>query len=444
MKKIILLFFAAVLPLFFFTACDSKPADTRPVIHIKTKPEGANIFISGKPYGAAPLKGKIAPGTLLIRAELAGHETVWQSVDLQRGQKKEVLLELPQLSSSFMLKTAPAVSAEVTFNGKVIGQTPIVIPDLKPGNYTASLKAPGYAQTQVSWTIDSKRPQMKTVRLMENSGRIRVEKAPSKNAILRINGKNYGRLPQDIVLEQGEYDVEVKAPGFTVFTQKVSVQRGRQVLIRPVMSELPGQLVVTTEPKGAVVIVNGTRHGSTPIKIEGIKAGKVKIELRLNNYDPIILDQGVAPGQSLRLHRKMSSSLGALEFVTVPAGVTVYLDNKLLTQTVSDPGNKGYSKVFRQTGLRPGTYTLKFVHKMAKPRERKITVTIEKNKTTRIPGNVELWIPNARITLKVGSVYVGRIVSQNEKQITFEHKQGSRMDYGRNELRDIEWLAERE
>ena len=57
---------------------------------------------------------------------------------------------------------------------------------------------------------------------------------------------------------------------------------------------------------------------------------------------------------------------------------------------------------------------------------------------------MELWIPNARITLKVGSVYVGRIVSQNEKQITFEHKQGSRMDYGRNELRDIEWLAERE
>ena len=58
MKRILFLLFAAVLSVFFFSACDSKPVDTRPVIQIKTKPEGAQIFISGKNYGKSPLKGR--------------------------------------------------------------------------------------------------------------------------------------------------------------------------------------------------------------------------------------------------------------------------------------------------------------------------------------------------------------------------------------------------
>lgn len=443
MKKLFFLLFSAAIPLLLLSGCDSKPVDNRAIIQIKTKPEKATITISGKDCGVSPVGGKLSAKSILIKAEKPGYETVWKHVTLTPRKKTEILLELPQLTSSIMLKTTPAVSAEVTFNGKKIGQTPLVIPGLRPGQYTATLKAPGYAPTQVSWTVDSKRPQMKVIKLFQNTGLLKVERGP-RNASIKINGKNHGKIPYEIRLEQGEYDIDIDAPGYTTHTKKVYIRSNRTEVVRPVLTELPAKLIISSNPSGAFVTVNGARQGSAPLTIEGIKAGKVKVSFSMPNYDPVTIERGVAPGQVLRINGNLTSSLGSLEFVTIPAGVTVYLDNRKITVTEPDPDNKGYSKVFRINGLKPGEHTLRFIHKRATPSEKIMRVTVQKNKNIRLPQNVELWIKNARITLNVGTSYDGRLVREGDDSITFEHKQGSRMDYKRSELKKIERFKESE
>ena len=433
--------FAGILLL--FSACDSKPQDPRAAIVIQTIPEGAEISISGKDCGKAPVKGRILPGSILIKAEMPGYDPVWRNVKLESGKQKEITLRLFPIKSAIMLKTTPAVPAEVSFNGKKYGPTPLVISGLPVGNYSASLKAPGYAPAQVEWIVNSKRPQMKIVKLFQNTGVIRVEAGPAK-AIAKINGMTYRKLPCEVSLEQGNYSVTVSAPGYGSFTQNVSLKSGSREVVHPVLAELPGKLIISSSPSGAIVSVNGVKQGSTPLTVEGVKAGKVRLSFSLDKYDPLVVEQGVAPGQTLRISKTLVSSLGSIEFVTMPAGVTVYLDNRKMGVTERDPAHKGYSKVFRIGELQPGVHTLKFFHKFATPSEKVMNVEVVKNKNTRLEQNVELWIKNARIVHVVGTEYTGRIVSENDDYIKFEHKQGSRIDYKRSELKLIERLPERE
>lgn len=428
---------------FLLSSCGGKQEDSRAVITVKTNPEGAFITISGKDCGKAPVSGKISPGSILLKAELPGYEPVWQRVVLESKKKKDVLLELAPITSSIMLKTTPEVPAEVTFNGKKYGQTPIVISGLVSGNYTASLKAPGYASAQVSWNIDSKRPQMKIVKLFSNTGVLRLEKGP-ENAVVKINGAVYGELPCEFSLEQGEYTLEISAPGYNPFIREISLKSNGKEVIQPVFTELPGKLVINSNPSGALVRINGKEYGSAPLTVEDMKAGKVRVEFSLDKYEPVMIEQAVAPGKTLSITGSLTSSLGSIEFVTMPAGVMVYLDNQKLGETEPDPAHKGFSKVFRIKEVAPGIHTLKFIHKLATPSEKILSVRVEKNKNTRLEKNVELWIANARITHSVGTKYIGRIVSENDEYIKFEPKPGSRIDYKRSELISIERFPGRE
>ena len=443
--------------LLLLTACDQKKADDRGTLVINTEPAGAMISISGTDCGKSPVSVRKLPGFCLIKAEKDGYETAWNGVMMEGKRKKEVLLQLKPVTSSIMLKATAdiqqnggrsgkkniPVAAEVFFQGKKYGQTPLVIKDLKSGVYTAALKAPGYAQTEISWTVDSKRPQMKIVKLFSNTGIIQIIGGPEK-ATVTINGTVYGNTPCEVPLEQGNYTVEVSAPGYHPFTRDVSLVSNAKVEVRPVLTELPGTLEIKSNPAGANVTVNGKQYGTAPLTVEGVKAGKYRIEFSMKGFDTDVQECGVAPGQTLSVTGILTSNLGGIEFVTVPSGVTVYLDNKKIGITEPDPEHRGYSKVFRINGLQPGQHTLSFFHKMATPSRRDLRIMVEKNKNKRLEQNVELWIANARIIHKIGSQYVGRIVSENEEYIKFEHKPGSRIDYKRSELKTIERFPGRE
>lgn len=453
MKKFLPCLFGFIF-LVFLSACDKKPMDNRPILSIKTDPAGANVFISGKECGKTGIKVKLNPGFHLVKVEKNGYEPLWTGINLASGNKKELNLKLNPITSSIMLRAISDVSAgkkaktkqvaaDVIFEGKSYGQTPLVINNLKTGQYSASIKAPGYAQTEVSWVIDSKRPQMKIVKLVSNTGVINVLSGP-KNATVTINDTLYGNVPCEIPLEQGEYTVKVSAPGYMDFTRDVSLNSNSKVTVQPVLSELPGTLVINSVPEGAAVTINGKPYGSAPLTVKDLKAGNVKIEFSMKGFDTEVQECGVAPGQTLQVTGKLVSSLGGIQFVTAPAGVTIYLNNKQIGISEPDPDHKGISKIFRIDGLSPGRYTLSFFHKLATPSRRSLDVTVEKNKVKRLEQNVELWIANARIVHNIGSEYIGRIISENEDSIKFERKPGSIINYKRSELKTIERFSGRE
>ena len=447
MKRWILLF-AAIACLAAGTACGKKATakkKTETRITIQTSPDKATVLIDGKKVGKSPLGGEYSSGSYVVKAEKEGYFPAWKGVVVKEGETTKVEMSLKPIVTSVLLETSPSVKADVTFNGKVIGQTPVVIRDLDCGSYTARLSAPGYFPKEISWDVKDERPQKIIAEMRKNTGNITITRCVN-GATVKVNGKNCGVLPYTFTAEQGDYNIEVTAPGYSTFRQKVSLISGRREIVKPRLAILPGALYITSKPAGAHIRIDGKAYGQTPNKIEGLTPNRtVRIVLTKRDYDPVSFQATVQPGKTINLGRNLSSSLGGIEFVTRPAGVTVYLHNKRLTVTEKDPNSPGYSKVFRVNSLPPGEYTLRFTHKRAKPEFETRKVTVQKNKNVRVENVVEMWVPNARITLKsTGAVYEGRIVRENKNSITLEHNRKSRINYTRKELEKIDRLAEEE
>jgi hypothetical protein len=76
------------------TAPDAPPIE----VLIVSRPEHAILEIDGKPVGAAPFTGKLAPGAHTVRALLTGHREAERTIEVRPGesqQRFEIILEQP-------------------------------------------------------------------------------------------------------------------------------------------------------------------------------------------------------------------------------------------------------------------------------------------------------------------------------------------------------------
>ncbi|HVO21093.1 MAG TPA: serine/threonine-protein kinase [Anaeromyxobacter sp.] len=92
----------------------------------------------------------------------------------------------------------------------------------------------------------------------------------------------------------------------------------------------PGLLVVTSEPPGAEVTLDGTRVGSTPAVVEGVWLSKPhELILRTPRSKPSTVSLEPAPGKAYRrVHAILENAMGALRVESEPPGADVRLDDR--------------------------------------------------------------------------------------------------------------------
>jgi tetratricopeptide (TPR) repeat protein len=92
---------------------------------------------------------------------------------------------------------------------------------------------------------------------------------------------------------------------------------------------LVGVLWLDLAPQGARVLVDGDKvDGLSPDGI-GLLAGRHEIRIEMDGYDPYAESVTAAGGVDLRRSVRLRPNRRTLEFVTVPAGVTVRIDGSL-------------------------------------------------------------------------------------------------------------------
>jgi hypothetical protein len=92
-----------------------------------------------------------------------------------------------------------------------------------------------------------------------------------------------------------------------------------------------GALVVTSEPSGAEIALDGTPTGQrTPAVIEGVAVHQPhEVQLSGPTLRPTAVPVKPAPGQlSLRVHAQLGSAFGAIEVLSDPPGAQVLLDDR--------------------------------------------------------------------------------------------------------------------
>ncbi|WP_292347647.1 MULTISPECIES: PEGA domain-containing protein [unclassified Methanoregula] len=223
---------------------------------VTTEPKGASVFIDNAFRGVTPLTLEDTPsGYHVLRLTLAGYEDYTTSITLD--PEKTILVRANLLNSTAnATTTTPATpvpatvapqengsvavtsvpnGAAVTFDGRYEGTTPVIIPDVLPGNHEISLTYTGYEPYNRTISVGSK--------------------------------------------------------------QTTAVNANLVVSTKPAPAPRTGSLTVITDPAGAQVSVDGSLKGVSPATIPGLSPGEHTVLLKLDDYYDLSTTVNITAGQ---------------------------------------------------------------------------------------------------------------------------------------------------
>jgi hypothetical protein len=121
--------------------------------------EGARVEIDGKDVGSIPLDDDFAvePGDHTIRLSKLGYSEHNDTFKAPPGGEVELEIDLIPVAGIVTIK-ANAEGATVKVDGKIVGVTPFVNQEVKPGKVALSIEAPGYEPFLQELTIVAGQP----------------------------------------------------------------------------------------------------------------------------------------------------------------------------------------------------------------------------------------------------------------------------------------------
>jgi formylglycine-generating enzyme required for sulfatase activity/serine/threonine protein kinase len=125
-------------------------------VSITSEPQGAEILIDGIPHGRTPLRIELPARPHELIAQLEDWPAEQQAIAVEGNQENAA--QFVFANGSAKITSAPG-GATVLANGRTLGQTPLVIEGVKPGDVTYELQLAGYKLASVSGNV---KPQQQT------------------------------------------------------------------------------------------------------------------------------------------------------------------------------------------------------------------------------------------------------------------------------------------
>jgi hypothetical protein len=233
------------------------------------------------------------------------------------------------------------------------------------------------------------------------NARLFVNSVP-EGAVVRLNGDSVGTTPlTDSLLRSGAYMLSVQAPGYLRTDTVVVLNEGTDARLRfalrsrpgatapppssqtetpapptsnstappasrpppvtavpesadevPNPSRTTGALYVTSTPLGAVVSIEGTERGRTPLSVDALSAGSKQVGMAMEGYRPWRAQVNVQADSTRRVHADLVQQTGRLRVLARPWG-TIYVNGTLQVRE---------SDVWFETQLPGGTHRVTAVH----------------------------------------------------------------------------------
>lgn len=136
-------------------------------VRIASEPSGADISIDGMPRGKAPLQIDLPVRAHDVVAHIDGWQDEWQQLDVQ--PKHENTTRFVFGNGSVKITSAPGGATVIT-NGRELGQTPLVIEEVKPGSVTYELRLSGYKPASVQGEVEPQQQAFLAARLEKSAG----------------------------------------------------------------------------------------------------------------------------------------------------------------------------------------------------------------------------------------------------------------------------------
>lgn len=192
MKKFLALL--SVSASFFAFGGDEAPRYA--VVDFTSTPEGAQVFINGESRNKTPFKiSDLKPAsTYHVRMELDDYEPYDAVIKPLEGYNEPVFAKLNPLKGILLVTSEPE-GAEISLNGYSLGETPRLVTTLETkDSYTLVLKKTGYLDNKIEIRFNGRRPLVRNVKLVLNSGVANIASEP-EGAEVVLNGISRGHTP---------------------------------------------------------------------------------------------------------------------------------------------------------------------------------------------------------------------------------------------------------
>jgi outer membrane receptor for ferrienterochelin and colicins len=190
-----------------------------------------------------------------------------------------------------------------------LGTTPRMIV-LAPGEHTVHLELADHAPMAQTITASVGQRSIMMATLAPYRGTLRVEGTPSHaRAIIHRDEEELASIPlsTDLALPVGTYMVEIRAPGHAPAFGRAEVTRDGTEVITLAAAPLPrpsGRLLVSAPVRGAIVLVDGERRGTTPATLTQIAPGDHIVEVRFEGHEPFVRRVHVEPSRPLHVRAR--------------------------------------------------------------------------------------------------------------------------------------------
>ncbi len=313
--------------------CAAPAQDVGGQYRIVTTPPGANVTLNGNSKGQTPLAlSGVEVGEQLLLIEKADHQPVRRTLHVAPNAREVIELVLAPLSALVIIDSNPQ-GAEVFIDSVSMGITPVLITDLPFGKHRVKITKSGFVTKEVEAKVDSRVPIKRVVDLTSNTATLELNSEPQDVQVL-LNGADRGRTPVTLDrIPSGTVLLEMVEEGYLSYRQELRLDVGQTEQIRAVLTPIPGVLEIVTVPAEARIYVDDQFRGMSPLILKDVDPAEYSLLARKVGFEDMTRSVTVPRAASVIEEFRLTQTSGLLQITTQPAGVSIFVDGKLVGVT---------------------------------------------------------------------------------------------------------------
>lgn len=327
---------------------------------------GASVYLDGELIGKTSEKD----GRLVIDAIVTGRYSIEIRKKYYRTVSKEIVIydktefdyKLEKIEVNLRLRTMPGGA-----NVKVDGGNAKLSTELTPTRifvdmgeeFTLHIEKKRYISQNVKIKVEEKSvligDKQKTP-IFDAAGTIHInlKKKPPGNLIAKstpekaevyIDGRQKGRTPLELSLDEGKYTVKFRKKPFDDFTKEVKVVSEKSSEIHGVLG---GNIKIKSEPPKVRFYLDKKLIGLAPFVTQQFTKGLYEFMVKKDGYTPNRISVSVSNRKTSLLKVKLYRKTGSIVMESEPDVASVYLDGK----------NRGFTPLTLY-GIPVGRHTIK-------------------------------------------------------------------------------------
>lgn len=226
------------------------------------------------------------------------------------------------------IQTSP-YGAKVIIDGEYKGNTPFTFhANPNTHKYVIEIQADGYKTEYKTVVLRPGYSETLSYSLIPSTCLALVTSEP-EGATVTKDGINIGVTPLLITnLTYGEYNIELNLNGYKPQSHILKIDSETPQKLHTQLVSTFATTIISSEPTGANVFINGSSVGVTPCSLDNIPEGNATVKILLDGYEEFSETISLVAGQEHAINANLTPLPSSLKIVTIPEKARIYINNQ--------------------------------------------------------------------------------------------------------------------